>query len=200
MTRDPATADDIVSETFLRLAIEFRAGRAPCDGPAWIHRVARNLAVSRARRTNVANRALSRLVDRSVVQSPEIELVDRERDVRVRNALATLANDDRRVVVLAARGYQPAEIAMIVDKPRSATRTRLCRARRQLRTRLEPADSPQALLPNYVAEIEAFQRAAATGGHPAATGLDGLRVVEITRAMIESARTRRSVKVARVEP
>jgi predicted dehydrogenase len=59
---------------------------------------------------------------------------------------------------------------------------------------------PEALLPNYVAEIEDFQRAVATGGQPAATGLDGLRVVEVTLAMIESARTRRSVKIERVEP
>jgi predicted dehydrogenase len=64
----------------------------------------------------------------------------------------------------------------------------------------EAADYPEALLPNYVAEIEDFQRAVATGGQPAATGLDGLRVVEVTLAMIESARTRRSVKIERVEP
>jgi predicted dehydrogenase len=51
-----------------------------------------------------------------------------------------------------------------------------------------------------VAEIEDFQRAVATGAQPAATGLDGLRVVEVTRAMIESARRRRSVKIERVEP
>jgi predicted dehydrogenase len=64
----------------------------------------------------------------------------------------------------------------------------------------ETADYPETLLPNYVAEIEDFQRAAATGGQPAATGLDGLRVAEITLAMIESARTHRSVKIERVEP
>jgi 1,5-anhydro-D-fructose reductase (1,5-anhydro-D-mannitol-forming) len=64
----------------------------------------------------------------------------------------------------------------------------------------ETADYPEALLPNYVAEIEDFQRAAATGGQPAPTGLDGLRVVEVTLAMIESARTGRSVKIERVDP
>jgi predicted dehydrogenase len=64
----------------------------------------------------------------------------------------------------------------------------------------ETADYPEALLPNYVAEIEDFQRAVATGDQPAATGLDGLRVVEVTLAMIESARTHRSVKIERVEP
>jgi predicted dehydrogenase len=64
----------------------------------------------------------------------------------------------------------------------------------------ETADYPEALLANYVAEIEDFQGAVAAGGQPAATGLDGLRVVEITVAMIESARTRRSVRIERVEP
>jgi predicted dehydrogenase len=64
----------------------------------------------------------------------------------------------------------------------------------------ETADCPEALLPDYVAEIEDFQRAVAAGGQPAATGLDGLRVVEVTLAMIESARTRRAVKIKRVEP
>jgi 1,5-anhydro-D-fructose reductase (1,5-anhydro-D-mannitol-forming) len=64
----------------------------------------------------------------------------------------------------------------------------------------ETAEYPEALLPNYVAEIEDFQRAVSTGGQPAATGVDGLRVVEVTLAMIESARTRRSVRIERVAP
>ena len=57
----------------------------------------------------------------------------------------------------------------------------------------EVADYPEALLPNYVAEIEDFQRAVVAGREPAATGVDGLRVVEATIAMIESARSGRSV-------
>jgi 1,5-anhydro-D-fructose reductase (1,5-anhydro-D-mannitol-forming) len=64
----------------------------------------------------------------------------------------------------------------------------------------ETAEYPEALLPNYVAEIEDFQRAVATGGEPAATGVDGLRVVEATLAMIESARTGRTVKLERAQP
>jgi 1,5-anhydro-D-fructose reductase (1,5-anhydro-D-mannitol-forming) len=64
----------------------------------------------------------------------------------------------------------------------------------------ETADYPEALLPNYVAEIEDFQRAVAGGGEPAATGMDGLRVVEATLAMIESARTGRTVKLEQVQP
>jgi 1,5-anhydro-D-fructose reductase (1,5-anhydro-D-mannitol-forming) len=64
----------------------------------------------------------------------------------------------------------------------------------------ERAEYPEELLPNYVAEIEDFQRAVATGGQPAATGMDGLRVVETTLAMIESARAGRTVRIARTTP
>ena len=64
----------------------------------------------------------------------------------------------------------------------------------------ETADYPESLLPNYVAEIEDFQRAVAAGKDPAATGVDGLRIVEATIAMIESARTGRSVKLQPIDP
>jgi predicted dehydrogenase len=63
----------------------------------------------------------------------------------------------------------------------------------------ETADYPEAFLPNYVAEIEDFQQAVARNGEPAATGVDGLRIVEVTVAMIESARSGRTVKLSRAE-
>lgn len=58
LTRDPSIADDLVSEAFLRLALELHAGRAPNDARAWLYRVGANLVVSRARRASVATRAL----------------------------------------------------------------------------------------------------------------------------------------------
>jgi 1,5-anhydro-D-fructose reductase (1,5-anhydro-D-mannitol-forming) len=63
----------------------------------------------------------------------------------------------------------------------------------------ETSEFPEALLSNYVAEIEDFQQAVATNREPAATGIDGLRVVEATIAMIESARSGRSVRPERTE-
>jgi predicted dehydrogenase len=50
-------------------------------------------------------------------------------------------------------------------------------------------------LGNFVAEIEDFQQAIAEDREPAASGIDGLRVVEVTLAMVESARTGRTVKI-----
>ena len=55
-------------------------GPRPLDPPAWLHRVAMNLVVSRARRNTVASRALPGLLDRDVARSPEDEVVGRERD------------------------------------------------------------------------------------------------------------------------
>ncbi len=115
------------------------SGRTPDDPPAWLYRVGSNLVVSRARRASVATRALPGLVRRGDVRSPEDEVLDRERDLLLHDVLGSLAVDDREIVVLAARGYRPEEIAEIIGKSGAATRTRLCRARGRLRTRLELA-------------------------------------------------------------
>lgn len=51
------------------------------------------------------------------------------------------------------------------------------------------------LLANYIGELDDFQQAVAENREPAATGLDGLRVVQVTLAMIESVKTKRTVKI-----
>jgi RNA polymerase sigma factor (sigma-70 family) len=137
LSRDPAVADDLVSEAFLRLASEIGAGRPPRDTPAWLYRVGSNLLISRARRASVATRALPGLLDRDVAPSPEDEVVTRERDDTVRTVVASLGSVDGKIVMLAAEGYRTEEIARIIGCSGAATRTRLCRARGRLRVRLE---------------------------------------------------------------
>jgi 1,5-anhydro-D-fructose reductase (1,5-anhydro-D-mannitol-forming) len=51
------------------------------------------------------------------------------------------------------------------------------------------------LLANYVDELQDFHRAIEAHRQPAASGLDGLRVVQVTLAMIASAREGRTVKI-----
>ena len=58
---------------------------------------------------------------------------------------------------------------------------------------------PDNYLGNFIAQTEDFQQAVAEDREPAATGVDGLRVVETTLAAIESARTGRVVKIEAVE-
>jgi predicted dehydrogenase len=54
---------------------------------------------------------------------------------------------------------------------------------------------PAHPLANYIDEVVDFQRAIAEDHTPAATGLDGARVVQVTLAMIASAREKRTVQI-----
>ena len=58
---------------------------------------------------------------------------------------------------------------------------------------------PSRYLGNFTSQMEDFARAVEEDREPAATGIDGLRVVEITLALIESARDGRTVKVGNAE-
>ena len=66
-------------------------------------------------------------------------------------------------------------------------------------TRNETLEFPEKYLGNFVAEIEDFSAAVEEDREPGASGLDGLRVVEVTLAMIESARTGRTVRIEGVK-
>ena len=54
---------------------------------------------------------------------------------------------------------------------------------------------PLTPLANFIDELADFHRAIREDRAPAATGLDGLRVVQVTLAMIASARDGRTVKI-----
>jgi RNA polymerase sigma-70 factor, ECF subfamily len=139
MTREPATAEDITQESFLRLATEMRAGRAPDNVGAWLHRVAANLVATRGRRASVAERRMGDLVDRRAEPSPEAVSIHAEERRALRAALETMAPTDRRALLLAAHGYRGPEIARRLGRSEGATRTLLCRARMRLRQRLTAA-------------------------------------------------------------
>jgi predicted dehydrogenase len=53
---------------------------------------------------------------------------------------------------------------------------------------------PQPLA-NFIDELDDFHRAIREDREPAATGLDGLRVVQVTLAMIASARDKRTMQI-----
>jgi 1,5-anhydro-D-fructose reductase (1,5-anhydro-D-mannitol-forming) len=54
---------------------------------------------------------------------------------------------------------------------------------------------PQQPLANFIDELDDFHRAIREDHEPAASGLDGLRVVQVTLAMIASAREKRTVRI-----
>jgi len=54
---------------------------------------------------------------------------------------------------------------------------------------------PPQPLANFIDELDDFHRAIVESREPAATGLDGLRVVQVTLAMIASARDQRTIRI-----
>ncbi len=137
-TRDPDEAADLVQEVALRLLLEARAGRVPDRPAAWAMTVGRNLAISRARRRQTAERSADRLTPPTAMPSPESTVLERERDSALADALRSVSAADRQAVVLAAHGYHGREIASELGRTELATRALLCRARGRLRARLEP--------------------------------------------------------------
>jgi RNA polymerase sigma-70 factor (ECF subfamily) len=132
-TRQPALAEDLTQEAFVRLLLEVRAGRTPDDIGAWLHRVGRNLAVSRARRVAVANQHQEHVATPRPSATPETLVIAAEDEAVVCRAVAGLRAQDRQAMIMAAYGYQGTEIGRSLGRTQGAVRTMLCRARARVR-------------------------------------------------------------------
>ena len=138
-TRDPAAAEDLMQEAFLRLLQEVDALRGPDNIRAWLYRVAANLAISRSRRRRTAVDWMIRhgRTTALVVASPESDLIGREWVENLDAVLADLPADDRTALLLSANGFSGEEIASAIGRSHAATRTLLSRARVRVRLELE---------------------------------------------------------------
>ena len=133
LTRDPDAADDLVQEAFIRLVREMQAGRPPDNVGAWLHRVAGNAFVSGRRRRTVFQRIVPRLLDRGEAPSPEEQVLRHDTNQRIATALATLPEDARVALLLAAQGLGSDEVGRAIGRTPLATRTYLSRMRVRLR-------------------------------------------------------------------
>lgn len=144
-TRDPAAAEDLLSEAFLRLTHEARADRAPDNVRAWLYRVAANLAASRGRHLASAvrwfNATAARLARTDPDDPPETRLLVAESQARLLGAMSELGSDARAALLLSAEGFTGAEIADAIGRSEAATRTLMSRARVQVRGRLGRAEA-----------------------------------------------------------
>jgi RNA polymerase sigma-70 factor (ECF subfamily) len=141
--RDGDVAADLLADAFTKLLVEERAGRWPDQPRAWLYRVASNLAMSRGRRLQVGARVdrvlQARFRDR-LSDSPDIEVLKRERQGDLDRALALLGSDARVALLLAAHGFDGATIAVTIGRTEAATRTLMCRARLRMRDELREGD------------------------------------------------------------
>lgn len=128
---DLARAEDLAQEAFVR-ALEHR----PSQPRAWLFTVAANLARDEGRRASVRKRHLTLIKSEASAAAPEpgpeVALERRERALRVRAALARLAERDREALLLWEEGFSYDEIAAVLGLSRGSIGTTLARARRRL--------------------------------------------------------------------
>ena len=133
LTGDPARAQDLAQETFLR------AYQALCRGDhwenprAWLYRVASHLATDDFRRRRRLRWLPLSSVDGARPAAEDIEDLTAEQ-MAVRSALLALSTKYRVPLVLyVCEGYSVAEVARILGLSLSAVKMRLSRAREKFR-------------------------------------------------------------------
>jgi RNA polymerase sigma-70 factor (ECF subfamily) len=152
LTGCPEEAQDVLQEAFLRAYTKLGRFRGGSSFYTWLYRIAVNLALSARRRRPRAplgdgcrDGAAGPAAD-PAEYDPSLPLERTERDRLIQEALNALAPDHRAVVVLKEYdGLRYEEIGVVLGVPVGTVRSRLHRARCELRERLRSlvdADAP----------------------------------------------------------
>ena len=154
---DASDAADLAQETFVRVYQNRTRYEPKQKFSTWLYTIASNLMRDRfrwrARHPQVSLDAINPLTDSSFVDqladaaANPSEVAQKEENARaVQQAIAALPEELRVPLVLAEYEEKPqAEIAAILGCTVKAVETRIYRARKQLRTRLEPLISSDSL-------------------------------------------------------
>ena len=147
MTRNPADAEDLVQETYLRAYRGFGSFQEGTNLKAWLYRILTNTFInsyrSKKRRPDETEldegedlylyRRLGGLEAARVGRSAEDELMDFFTDGEVKDAMDALPEQFRVAVLLAdVEGFSYKEIAEILDIPIGTVMSRLHRGRKAL--------------------------------------------------------------------
>jgi RNA polymerase sigma-70 factor (ECF subfamily) len=148
LTRNPADAEDLVQETYLRAFRGFGGFEEGTNLRAWMYRILTNTFINTYRKkqrepVTVQDDEIEdwflydRLGSSGVEASAESEVLDRLPDEDVQRALEALPEQFRVAVLLAdVEGFSYKEIAEILDVPIGTVMSRLHRGRKGLQKAL----------------------------------------------------------------
>jgi RNA polymerase sigma-70 factor, ECF subfamily len=151
MTRNPADAEDLVQETYLKAYRAFHTFQEGTNLKAWLYRILTNTFInsyrSKKRKPEQSDiedvedlylyRRLGGLEAAAAGRSAEEEVLDHFTDTEVKEAVESLPENFRMAVLLAdVEGFSYKEIAEILDIPIGTVMSRLHRGRRALQKAL----------------------------------------------------------------
>jgi len=163
MTRNPADAEDLVQETYLKAYRAYERFEAGTNLKAWMYRILTNSYINeyrkKPRRPDESDiddvedlylyRRIGGLTGSTLGRSAEDELMDLFGEAEVKKALEDLAEHYRLPVLLAdVEGFAYKEIAEILDVPIGTVMSRLHRGRKQLQKLLYGFAEAHRLLPD----------------------------------------------------
>jgi RNA polymerase sigma-70 factor (ECF subfamily) len=149
MTRNPADAEDVVQETFLKAYRAYDSYREGTNLKAWLYRILTNTYINKYRKQQrrPSEVELGELQDlylykrlgeaSGAAQSAEADMLDEFVDSDVIEALESLPETFRLPVLLAdVDGFSYKEIAEMLDIPIGTVMSRLHRGRKALQKKL----------------------------------------------------------------